>query len=110
MDRQEFFKSGILLSIGAVTLSSIVGCTTTKGSALPPVIIHEMAERTFNLPRISISIKASSSETDGAFAVFKEITTPGAGTPLHTHIDQWEMPEVLEGIYRIRIEEKEFVA
>jgi quercetin dioxygenase-like cupin family protein len=69
-----------------------------------------MREKKYDLPHMQIAVKVSGDDTGGSFAAFEEITVSGAGTPLHIHRQQWEMLEVIEGKYRIRIGEREIIA
>src|SRR4051812_8332748 len=43
------------------------------------------------LPGIEITIKVTSASTGNAFAVFEEVTSPGAGPALHVHRHQFEI-------------------
>ena len=43
------------------------------------------------LPGIEITIKVTSASTGHAFAVFEEVTSPGAGPALHVHRHQFEI-------------------
>jgi len=44
------------------------------------------------------------------YEVFEEVTKSGAGTPLHTHIEQWEILEVIEGTYKMMANNETFIA
>ena len=43
------------------------------------------------LPGIEITIKVTVASTGNAFAVFEEVTSPGAGPALHVHRHQFEI-------------------
>jgi hypothetical protein len=43
------------------------------------------------LPGIAITIKVTAASTGNAFAVFEEVTSPGAGPALHVHRNQFEI-------------------
>jgi len=58
----------------------------------------------------SLTIKVSSRDTGGAFAVFEGITQPLAGPPLHVHHDQDEYWRVLEGTFRFVVDGREILA
>jgi len=58
----------------------------------------------------TLTIKVSSRDTDGAFAVFEGITQPLTGPPLHIHHDQDEYWRVLEGTFRFVVDGREIVA
>ena len=57
-----------------------------------------------------VSIKISSRDTVGAFAVFEARTRPLSGPPLHVHYDQDEWWYVAEGEYRFEVDGKEIYA
>ena len=46
------------------------------------------------LPGIEITIKVTSASTGNAFAVFEEVTSPGAGPALHVHRHQFEIFQI----------------
>ena len=51
-----------------------------------------------------VTIKISSRDTAGAFAVFEGRTRPLEGPPLHLHRDQDESWYILEGEYRFEVD------
>src|SRR5882762_7223049 len=53
------------------------------------------------LPGIEITIKVTAASTGNAFAVFEEVTSPGAGPALHVHRHQFEIFRFLEGTYEV---------
>ena len=57
-----------------------------------------------------VTIKISSSDTGGAFAVFEGRTRPLHGPPLHLHRHQDETWYVLEGEYRFEVDGQEIYA
>ena len=57
-----------------------------------------------------VTIKISSSDTDGAFAVFEGRTRPLHGPPLHLHRDQDEWWYIIEGEYRFEVDGEEIYA
>src|SRR3954447_13538530 len=58
----------------------------------------------------SMTVKISSRDTGGAFAVIEDITPPLSGPPLHIHHEQDEWWHVLEGNYRFEVDGREIVA
>ena len=62
------------------------------------------------LPGIEITIKVASASTGGAFAVFEEVTHPGAGPALHVHRNQFEIFRFLEGVYEVKVGDDLFTA
>jgi mannose-6-phosphate isomerase-like protein (cupin superfamily) len=57
-----------------------------------------------------MTVKISSRDTGGTFAVMESITPPLSGPPLHIHHDQDEWWHVLEGNYRFEVDGREIVA
>ena len=57
-----------------------------------------------------VTIKISSRDTGGAFAVFEGRTKPLSGPPLHLHRDQDEWWYVVEGEYRFVVDGQEIHA
>ena len=55
------------------------------------------------LPGIAITIKVTAASTGHAFAVFEEVTRPGAGPALHVHRHQCEIFRFLEGTYEVKV-------
>ena len=62
------------------------------------------------LPGIDITIKVTAASTGNAFAVFEEVTSPGAGPALHVHRNQFEIFRFLEGTYEVKVGEELFTA
>ena len=62
------------------------------------------------LPGIEITIKVTSASTGNAFAVFEEVTSPGAGPALHVHRHQFEIFRFLEGTYEVKVGDEFFTA
>src|SRR5262245_62834308 len=62
------------------------------------------------LPGIEITIKVTSASTGNAFAVFEEVTSPGAGPALHVHRHQFEIFRFLEGTYEVKVGDAFFTA
>src|SRR5215813_2302331 len=62
------------------------------------------------LPGIEITIKVTSASTGHAFAVFEEVTRPGAGLALHVHRHQFEIFRFLEGTYEVKVGDKVLTA
>jgi mannose-6-phosphate isomerase-like protein (cupin superfamily) len=57
-----------------------------------------------------LTIKISSRDTDGAFAVFEGCTPPLEGPPLHRHLDHDEWWYIVEGEYRFEVDGEEIYA
>ena len=57
-----------------------------------------------------VTIKISSRDTGGAFAVFEGLTPPLQGPPLHLHRGQDEWWYILEGEYRFEVDGQEIYA
>ena len=57
-----------------------------------------------------LTIKISSRDTNGAFAVFEGCTPPLEGPPLHRHRDHDEWWYIVEGEYRFEVDGEEIYA
>ena len=55
------------------------------------LFIPDGAGESVALPGIETTIKVTSASTGGAFAIFEEVTRPGAGPALHVHAHQFEI-------------------
>ena len=53
-----------------------------------------------------VTIRARGEQTDGALTVFESIPAPGEGPPLHLHEREDEILYVLEGEFRVRLEDE----
>jgi mannose-6-phosphate isomerase-like protein (cupin superfamily) len=65
-------------------------------------VVHVLGE--------DVTIKISSRDTGGAFAVFEGQTRPQHGPPLHLHRDQDEWWYVVEGDYLFEVDGREIYA
>lgn len=72
--------------------------TMPSGLVVPP----DGGER---LPGTAVrnTVKVSHEATRGTFAAFEETTEPGAGPPVHVHLEQWEYFRVLDGEFEFLI-------
>ena len=52
------------------------------------LFIPAAAGEKVTLPGLEITIKVTAASTGNAFAVFEEVTSPGAGPALHVHRNQ----------------------
>ncbi len=57
-----------------------------------------------------ISTLLSGERTGGQVSVFAEVTSPGAGPPLHRHVEQIEVFHVLEGRHKFVLDGEEVIA
>ena len=57
-----------------------------------------------------VTVKISSRDTGGAYAVFEGITLPQNGPPLHMHREQDEWWYILEGEFRFQVDGEEIYA
>ena len=73
-----------------------------------PFVLLPGEGRSIDLGAFEMSVKASGEQTGGAFALLEAAEPPGFGPPLHIHRDAAEAFYVLEGEYRIFIDEREF--
>ena len=65
---------------------------------------------TLNVFGHRMTVKISSQDTGGAFAVIEDVTPPLSGPPLHVHHEQDEWWHILEGTYRFEVDGREIVA
>ena len=97
--------------------------TTTAFATLKEVSVQPRPEETFianpNEGRVPgtldvfgdrVTIKISSRDTGGEFAVIEALTPPLSGPPLHIHHEQDEWWHILEGTYRFEVDGREIVA
>ena len=64
--------------------------------------------RLIDLGNFAMSLKASTAETGGAFTLLEATEPANFGPPLHIHHDAAEAFYVLDGEYRIFVEEREY--
>ena len=57
-----------------------------------------------------LTVKVSSRDTGGDFAIMEDLTPPLSGPPLHIHHDQDETWYILEGNYRFHVDGREILA
>ena len=65
--------------------------------------------RAIDLGGFAMSLKASGEGTAGAFSLLEAVEPAGFGPPMHIHHDAAEAFYILEGEYRVFVEEREFV-
>jgi mannose-6-phosphate isomerase-like protein (cupin superfamily) len=63
--------------------------------------------RAIDLGAFGMTVKASSTDTDGVFSVLEANEPPGFGPPLHIHHDAAEAFYVLEGEYLMFLDDRE---
>jgi mannose-6-phosphate isomerase-like protein (cupin superfamily) len=63
--------------------------------------------RAIDLGAFGMTVKASSTDTDGVFSLLEAEEPPGFGPPLHTHHDAAEAFYVLEGEYVMFLDDRE---
>ena len=73
-----------------------------------PLILLPGEGRSIDLGNFTISVKATAEQTGGAFTLLEAAEPPDFGPPMHIHHDAGEAFYVLEGEYRIFVEEREF--
>jgi len=64
--------------------------------------------RSIDLGNFEMSLKASGEATGGAFALLEAAEPPGFGPPIHIHHNAAEAFYVLEGEYRVFIDEQAY--
>ena len=53
-----------------------------------------------------LTFKLQGEETNGALSAFESVVAPGQGPPLHLHLNQDEMMYVLEGRFRVQLDDE----
>lgn len=83
----------------------------TQPAAQPAPIVREPgAGDRYVVLGDSVTIKASAAETGGALTFFTVETAPGAGPPLHVHLQEDEYFYVLEGEVEFQVGEQRVTA
>ncbi|MDX6254381.1 MAG: hypothetical protein QOJ11_715 [Frankiales bacterium] len=73
-------------------------------------VVHLPGEgRNIDLGAFRMTVKADAVDTGGAFTLLEASEPAGFGPPMHTHDDAAEAFYVLEGVYVIFVEDREFV-
>jgi mannose-6-phosphate isomerase-like protein (cupin superfamily) len=78
------------------------------GDETGAVILRPGEGRSIDLGNFTMSLKAGSEETAGAFALLEATEPAEFGPPMHIHTNCAEAFYVLEGEYRIFVEDREF--
>lgn len=73
-----------------------------------PLVLRPGEGRSIDLGNFAMSLKASDGDTSGAFTLLEAAEPPDFGPPMHIHHNAAEAFFVLEGEYRIFLEEREF--
>ena len=74
-----------------------------------PFVLRPGQGRSIDLGNFAMSLKAGGAETGGAFALLEAAEPPGFGPPMHVHTDASEAFYVLDGEYRIFIDDDTYV-
>jgi mannose-6-phosphate isomerase-like protein (cupin superfamily) len=74
------------------------------GSGCRALVAGRGEGRAVHVLGADLTIKISSRDTNGAFAVFEGRTAPLEGPPLHRHRDQDEWWYIVEGEYRFEVD------
>lgn len=78
-------------------------------SQLAPLVLRPGEGRSIDLGNFAMSLKATDADTGGAFTLLEATEPADFGPPMHIHHNAAEAFYVLEGEYRIFVEEREFV-
>ena len=79
--------------------------STQRGRAF---VLRPGEGRDVDMGNFRMSLKASGGDTDQAFSLLEAEEPPNFGPPMHIHHDAAEAFYVLDGEYRIFVEEREF--
>jgi quercetin dioxygenase-like cupin family protein len=71
-------------------------------------ILRPGAGRPIELGSFGMTVKATAEDTGGAFSILEADEPPGFGPPLHLHTDAAEAFYVLDGLYRVFVEDESF--
>lgn len=80
-----------------------------SGSGRTVIVLRPGEGRSIELGGFAMCVKASASDTDGAFSLLEASEPPGFGPPLHIHHDAAESFYVLSGEYRIFVRDQDWV-
>jgi len=64
--------------------------------------------RAIDLGNFAMTVKATADDTGGAFSLLEATEPPGFGPPLHVHTNAAEAFYVLDGLYRIFVDDDVF--
>jgi mannose-6-phosphate isomerase-like protein (cupin superfamily) len=79
------------------------------GTRRPSLSVRDQGKR-LNVFADVITVKLTSEDTNGAYALFEDVTPPGAGVPHHIHHREDEVFNILEGEYEVRCDDRVFKA
>lgn len=72
------------------------------------IVLRPGEGRALDLGNFVMSLKASGEDTGGAFSLLEAAEPAGFGPPMHIHHDCAEAFFVIDGLYRIFVEDDEF--
>ena len=72
------------------------------------IVLRPGEGRPIDLGSFAMSLKAAGDETDGAYSLLEAAEPADFGPPMHIHRDCGETFFVLDGLYRIFVEDEEF--
>lgn len=75
---------------------------------LRAIVLRPGEGRPIDLGNFVMSLKATGEETGGAFSLLEAAEPAGFGPPMHIHHDCGEAFFVVDGLYRIFVEDDEF--
>ena len=73
-----------------------------------PLVLRPGEGRSIDLGNFAMSLKATADQTAGAFTLLEAAEPPDFGPPMHIHHDAAEAFYVIEGEYRIFIDDREY--
>ncbi|HEU0244060.1 MAG TPA: cupin domain-containing protein, partial [Candidatus Limnocylindrales bacterium] len=79
-----------------------------RDSAPVAYVLRPGDGRAIDLGGFGMSLKASEAPTGGAFTLLEAAEPAGFGPPMHIHHDAAEAFYILEGEYRVFVEDREF--
>jgi quercetin dioxygenase-like cupin family protein len=78
-------------------------------SARPAFVLGPGEGHSIDLGNFAMVVKAAAEDTDAGFSLLEATEPPGFGPPMHIHRDAAESFYVLDGEYRIFLDEHEYL-
>lgn len=102
--------TGVLSCPASANIASAIPIVeaTMAGSSDAGFVTRPGGGRVIDLEVFRMSVLADAAATGGAFSLLEASEPPGFGPPLHIHHDAAEAFYVLEGEYRIFLDDREF--
>lgn len=103
-NRRQFIQSASGLLVTSALVSTVRADTIAP--AMKAKIVTPDQGTSVWAMGIHVTVRFTSKDTDGAYSVFEDVVSPGAGPPLHTHTKEDETMFVLEGELEVTLGEQ----